>query len=358
MNEPLNVLIIEDSEVDATLVLRELRRGGFNPIWERVQTAQELQAALNSRIWDIILSDYRLPGFNAPAALEIIKRSQKDIPFILVSGTIGEVSAVEMMKAGAHDYVMKDNLNRLPEAARREIRDARVRAENKQTQNLLQTLASNIPGMIYSLVQYANGSVAFEYISLGCLSLLELTPDQVLENISVCVSQIHFDDLEGCYVAAKQSLKTLNQSSYEWRIVTSSGQLKWVQANARPEPRANGDIVWHGVLLDVSERKKAQELLIHNGLHDPLTNLPNRTLLEERLELAIHRANRVETYHYAVLFLDLDRFKVINDSLGHLAGDELLKTVAQKLKTHLRDIDLIARLGGDEFVILDRKSVV
>jgi diguanylate cyclase (GGDEF)-like protein len=352
MSEPLNVLIIEDSEVDATLVLRELRRGGFNPIWERVQTAQELHAALNSRTWDIILSDYRLPGFNAPAALKIIKQSQKDIPFLLVSGTIGEISAVEMMKAGAHDYVMKDNLNRLPEAVRREIRDVQARTERKQAQNLLETLASNIPGMIYSLVQYANGSVAFEYVSLGCLSLLELTPDQVLENISLCVAQIHIDDLEGCYIAAKQSLQTLNQSSYEWRIVTSSGKLKWVQTNARPELRENGDIVWHGVLLDINERKQAQELLIHNGLHDPLTNLPNRTLLEKRLELAIHRANRVENYHYAVLFLDLDRFKVINDSLGHLAGDELLKIVAQKLKNHLRDIDLVARLGGDEFVIL------
>ncbi len=352
MNEPLNVLIIEDSELDATLVLRELRRGGFNPIWERVQTAEELNAALNSHTWEVILSDYRLPRFNAPAALSIVKQSQKDIPFILVSGTIGEVSAVEMMKAGAHDYVMKDNLNRLPEAVRRELRDVQARTERKQAQNMFETLASNIPGMIYSLVQYADGSVAFEYVSVGCLSLLELTPDQVLENISFCVEQIHISDLEGCYVAAKQSLQTLNQSSYEWRIITPSGKLKWVQTNARPEIRENGDIVWHGVLLDVSDRKQAQELLIHNGLHDPLTNLPNRTLLEERLELAIHRANRVESYHYAILFLDLDRFKVINDSLGHLAGDELLKMVAQKLKNHLRDIDLVARLGGDEFVIL------
>ena len=82
MNEPLNVLIIEDSELDATLVLRELRRGGFNPVWERVQTAQELNAALDRGTWEIIISDYQLPGFNAPAALEIVKQSQKDIPFL------------------------------------------------------------------------------------------------------------------------------------------------------------------------------------------------------------------------------------------------------------------------------------
>ncbi len=352
MSELLNVLIVEDSETDATLVLHELRRGGFNPMWQRVQTAQGLRAALNSRTWDVIISDYRLPGFNAPAALEIAKDSQKDIPFILVSGTIGEVLAVEMMKAGVHDYVMKDNLNRLPEAVRREIRDAQVRAERKQAQKLLEKLASNIPGMIYKFVHHSDNSDAFEYISLGCLDLLELTPGEILENPSVCFAQIHIDDCSGFYAAARQSAQTLKPFSYEWRLVTRSGKLKWVQTNARPESRENGDIVWYGVLLDVSDRKQAQELIIHNALHDPLTNLPNRTLLVERLELAIHRAKRLETYLYAVLFLDLDRFKVINDSLGHLAGDQLLKSIAQKIKTHLREVDLVARIGGDEFVIL------
>ncbi|MDZ8089591.1 MAG: EAL domain-containing protein [Nostoc sp. DedQUE12b] len=352
MSEPLNVLMVEDSEIDAMLVIRELRRGGFEPISQRVETVEELHTALNSRTWDVIISDYRLPGFNAPMALEIAKQSQKDIPFILVSGTIGEVSAVEMMKAGAHDYVMKDNLSRLPVAVRRELRDTQVRAERQQAQNLLQTLASNIPGIIYSFVHHFNGSFVFEYISLGCIDLLEFTPDQILENASLCLAQIHIDDRAGCYAAAKQSAQTLKPFSYEWRLVTPSGKLKWVQASARSECRENKDIVWHGVLLDVSDRKQAQEMIIHNALHDPLTDLPNRTLLVERLELSINRAKRIETYRYAVLFLDLDRFKVINDSLGHLAGDQLLKSIAQKLKTHLREVDLVARIGGDEFVIL------
>ncbi|MBW4674476.1 MAG: EAL domain-containing protein [Desmonostoc geniculatum HA4340-LM1] len=352
MSETLNVLIVEDCETDAMLVLGELRRGGFNLIWQRVQTAEQLRQALNSGSWDVMISDYRLPGFNAPAALEIAKQSHKDIPFILVSGTIGEVLAVEMMKAGAHDYVMKDNLNRLPEAVRRELRDAQVRAERKQAQKLLQTLASNIPGMIYSFVHHCDGSAGFEYISLGCLDLLELTPDLVLENASLCFGQIHIDDRAVFYTAVRQSAETLKPFSHEWRLVTPSGKLKWVQTNARPESRENGDIVWYGVLLDVTDKKQVQELIIHNALHDPLTDLPNRTLLVQRLELAINRTKRVETYRYAVLFLDLDRFKVINDSLGHLAGDQLLKDIAQKLKTHLREVDLVARIGGDEFVIL------
>ena len=100
------------------------------------------------------------------------------------------------------------------------------------------------------------------------------------------------------------------------------------------------------------ERQQTQALMTHNALHDPLTGLPNRTLLSDRLELAIQRAQRLDNYRYAVVFLDLDRFKVINDSLGHVVGDQLLMAIAQRLKTHLRQIDLVARLGGDEFLIL------
>jgi diguanylate cyclase (GGDEF)-like protein/PAS domain S-box-containing protein len=106
------------------------------------------------------------------------------------------------------------------------------------------------------------------------------------------------------------------------------------------------------VCRDISEIKKAQAQITHNALHDPLTGLPNRTLLLERIDLAIHRAQRLQHHQYAVLFLDLDRFKVINDSLGHAVGDQLLIAIAQRLQTHLRTIDLVARLGGDEFVIL------
>ncbi len=134
MKDLLNLLLIEDVEDDALLVLRELRRGGFHPMWQRVETLEELQIALEQKLWDIVISDYRLPRFDAPNALKAVRLYHQSIPFILVSGTIGEVLAVEMMKAGANDYVMKENLKRLPEAVRRELRDAQVRFDRQQTE--------------------------------------------------------------------------------------------------------------------------------------------------------------------------------------------------------------------------------
>ncbi|HEY9648166.1 MAG TPA: PAS domain-containing protein, partial [Chroococcidiopsis sp.] len=132
MSDPLNLLIIEDSEDDALLVLLELRRGGFDPTWQRVETADALRAALAENPWDIVISDYRLPGFEAPAALAIVQQSQLNIPFVVVSGTIGELAAVELMKTGAHDYLMKDNLVRLSEVVRRGMREFQMRAERAQ----------------------------------------------------------------------------------------------------------------------------------------------------------------------------------------------------------------------------------
>ena len=114
----------------------------------------------------------------------------------------------------------------------------------------------------------------------------------------------------------------------------------------------NGQSIFLAVVLDISVRKQAEEQLIYRALHDSLTDLPNRNLLGDRLEKSIQRAQQSPTYHFAVLFLDLDQFKVVNDSLGHLVGDQLLITVARKLQAIARPTDVVARLGGDEFVIL------
>lgn len=134
MGKPLNILIVEDSEDDLFLLLHELRKGGYDPDYQVVCTAKSMSEALAARSWDVVTSDYNMPGFNALAALKLLQDSGLDIPFIVVSGKIGEDQAVAAMKAGAHDYVMKQNLSRLAPALEREIKEAGERRMRREAE--------------------------------------------------------------------------------------------------------------------------------------------------------------------------------------------------------------------------------
>ncbi len=134
MKKPLRVLVVEDSEDDSILIIREIRRGGYEPEWKRVVTAETMNAALDNEAWDLIICDYSLPQFNALEALALVQERNIDLPFLIVSGTIGEDVAVEAMKAGADDYLMKDNLKRLIPTIERELREAEVRREGRKAQ--------------------------------------------------------------------------------------------------------------------------------------------------------------------------------------------------------------------------------
>ncbi len=137
MNTPLRVLMVGDSESEAGLIIRRLQRGGYDLVHKRVETPGEMRAALAQPDWDIVLADYKMPQFPALAALEILKASGLDLPFIIVSGTIGEEKAVAMMKAGVHDYVMKHNLARLVPAVQRELKEAEGRREHRLAEEAL-----------------------------------------------------------------------------------------------------------------------------------------------------------------------------------------------------------------------------
>jgi len=137
MSKPIRILIVEDSEDDALLLLRELRRSGYEPVSGRVETPEAMREALGKHQWDVIISDYVLPKFSGLAALALLRESGLDLPFIIVSGNIGEDIAVEAMKSGAHDYIIKGNLARLVPAVERELREAKVRRERKQAEGLL-----------------------------------------------------------------------------------------------------------------------------------------------------------------------------------------------------------------------------
>ena len=125
--KPLRALLVEDSENDALLLLRELEKGGYDPDHERVETPEEMEKALREGTWEVVLSDYHMPRFGALAALEVLRGAGYDTPFVVVSGKIGEDAVVEMMRAGAQDYVTKEDMARLCPAIERELREAEER---------------------------------------------------------------------------------------------------------------------------------------------------------------------------------------------------------------------------------------
>ncbi len=213
-------------------------------------------------------------------------------------------------------------------------------------------LAANLPGVLIQHILYPDESDDVLYISPSCYDLWKVTAEEILESSEVLWDMVYLEDKPAFKESIRCSALERKPWKHEWRILTPSGCTKWLRANGRPENYENGNIIWNTIVIDVSDRIKIQEQLKHASLHDSLTGLPNRALLTERLALSVRKANRRLDYTFAVLFLDLDNFKVINDSLGHLVGDRLLQRVGTVLSDTIRETDIAARLGGDEFVIL------
>lgn len=175
MTETLRVLVVEDSVDDAELLVRMLRRAGYDLVWERVDSAAALQRALAEAAWDIVIADYSLPGFNALGALEILKASQHDLPFIILSGNIGEATAVEAMRAGAHDYIMKDNMPRLLPAIDRELREAASRRARRRAEEALQRRAAQLAILSEVAISINNSLLAHDLLQIIAEAACRLT---------------------------------------------------------------------------------------------------------------------------------------------------------------------------------------
>ena len=180
--QSLRVLMVEDSEDDALLIIRELKKGGYNPVYERVETAAAMKKTLKEKQWDIILSDYKMPKFSGTKAIAVLKETNIDIPLIIVSGAIGEETAVECMRLGAHDYIMKNNLSRLCPAITRELEEAASRSKRKQAEealrqseekyrNLVERANDGICIVQEGILRYTNARLA----QIGGYSVEELT---------------------------------------------------------------------------------------------------------------------------------------------------------------------------------------
>lgn len=468
---PLHILFIEDVENDVLLLVDHLQSEGLVFDWQRVDTEHDIITKLQES-WDIIFSDYSMPHMSGTRALEIVRQHNPDIPFIFVSGTIGEDIAVEALKCGAQDYVMKENLNRLLPAVDRELREVQQRREHRQAEQILRKLSlvvrqatdsvfitdtkgcieyvnpafekltgytadevkNKTPSILSSgkhaiafyqqlwqtinrgkvfegilINRRKNGELFYEekvitpltdtqgrtthFVSTGrdittrvaaeqaharLVSILEATPDLVaIFELDGCLRYLNRagrqllgldaeEDISKHYMQnlflegvmqkqISQALATVRQYGV-WNgeailRITENGGLPVSQV-ILAHRNTEGCIEYLSTIMrDISERKHFETELQHQATHDHLTDLPNRFFLVDRFASTLEYARR-HGKCIGVLFLDLDNFKRVNDSLGHAAGDNLLQQVAKRLKGCLRTNDTIARHGGDEFTIV------
>jgi signal transduction histidine kinase len=173
-SKPLRVLLVEDNDDDAQLVLLALSRGGYSPKWERVDTPEAMRAALE-KTWDVILCDYSMPRFSAPAAFALVRERRLDLPFVIISGTVGEEAAVEAMRSGVHDYLLKDKLARLVPVVERELREAAGRAEQRrmQEQLFISDRMASVGTLAAGVAHEINNPLTYINILVGRLSSLE-----------------------------------------------------------------------------------------------------------------------------------------------------------------------------------------
>jgi len=260
MAMPLSVLIVEDYEDDAELMVLQLREAGFDVYHNRVETAEQMRAALGAHAWDVVLSDFRVPGFGAAPALALLRESGLDIPFITVSGMIGEESAVELMKAGAHDYVMKDHPARLAPAVRREIGEARERRARRQAEEGLRAAEEQFRGLVEQSIAgiYIIQDGKFVYVNrrfaeiLGYDAASEVIGRDplslVIEKDRAIVREYMRQRLEG----------EMRSVSYTYTAMRKDGTLIDVGVHGSRASHAGRPAVI-GLMQDISEKKRAEE---------------------------------------------------------------------------------------------------
>lgn len=346
--EALRVLLIEDSEDDAALTLRQLKKGGYEPSFKRVDTPEDMRAALEVREWDIILSDYNMPEFSGPAALALLRSTGIDLPFITISGAMGEESAVALMKAGAHDYIMKDNLARLIPAIERELREANVRRARRRAEADLRLSAKVFESSVEGVL-IADREARILRVNKAFTEITGYTEAEVIgQKPNILQSGRHEKDF---YRGMWQSINDNGYWQGEVWNRRKNGEVfpEWLTISTVTDE--SGQITHLiGGFTDMSQQKQAEDRIQHLMYYDALTDLPNRILFQDRCKQAMSRARR-NGKRVAYLHFDIDRFVNINDTLGHQVGDQLLQQVGQRLAGCVRQQDLVARFVGDEFGI-------
>ncbi|MDZ7751284.1 MAG: EAL domain-containing protein [Gammaproteobacteria bacterium] len=350
----IRVLLIEDSQAEADLVAALLSESPADVLFD-IHHVQRLTAGLGrlaEAAFDVVLLDLNLPDSSGLAGYAEVSEAAPQVPVIIFSNVADQELARRAVRKGAQDYLMKREVD--AKLLRHAIRYS---IERKRTEDALRESEER-----YALaVEGANDAIwdwnlkaRSAYFSPRWRAMLELGDGPVGDTIDEWFGRVHRDDLDGLREALAQHIRgDSDHFQYEHRLYTARGDFLWVLTRGLVVRGSDGAACrFAGSMTDITQRKQAESQLLHDAMHDALTGLPNRGLCLDRLDIALRQYRRDEEHRFAVLYFDLNRFKYINDSLGHSVGDALLVAVARRLEKFLRPGDTLGRLGGDEFAIL------
>jgi diguanylate cyclase (GGDEF)-like protein/PAS domain S-box-containing protein len=361
------ILLVDDEPRLLSSLHELLREGNYHLV--TASCGSEALAHLTRLKFDLVLLDLRLPDMSGHEIMDFINEKGIDADVIVMSGDVGIEAAIGALKRGAYDYLRKPysreellkTVGNALQQRRLELANQRIASQLENSEKLYRYLVDSSPDIIYTL----NHEGRFTFVNDRAYQLLGFARDDLIgKHYSILV---HDEDLERArYVFNERRVDERASRNVELRLKCYNGSgadrtfnntLMTISLNSIGMHVPDHDVKkleffgTYGVARDITDRKRAEEVISYQAYHDILTDLPNRMLFKDRLGLAVIQAKRKVT-ELAVMFIDLDRFKLVNDTLGHVKGDELLQQVSLRLKDCLRRGDTLARQGGDEFTIV------
>jgi diguanylate cyclase (GGDEF)-like protein/PAS domain S-box-containing protein len=348
MNSPLKILVVEDLPSDFLLLQRNLQQHGLVAECRLVGSDAQLEDALVSA-WDVALADYNVPGMDFLVTLRRIQQHRADLPVILVSSSVGEEKAVALLKLGLSDFILKENLGRLPTAILRALEDNKQRQARQKAEDQLRQLSLVVEQSPESIA-ITDIDAKIEYVNEAFVKNTGYGREEVIgQNPRI----LHTDKTpKSTYVALWKHLKEGQTWQGEFCNKRKDGSEYIEHAIISPLRQADGRITHYvAIKEDITKKKRAEALIHHLAFYDGLTGLPNRALLLERMGQTLALTRR-DKHHSALVLFNIDRFKNINDAGGQLLGDALLIALGVRVSGLLREGDVLARVSGDEFAIL------
>jgi diguanylate cyclase (GGDEF)-like protein/PAS domain S-box-containing protein len=361
----IRALIVEDEPL--CLEATRLLIGQHFTAVDAAETGAAAQARLENQVYDVVFLDLMLPDTSGHEIMQFIRLRHPDTLIIVVSGDSSIEAAIKSLRGGAYDYLRKPyRPEELIKSVRNAVQKLKLRHDNlhyqhrlQQSEQLHRLLVNLSPDLIYTL----DTEGRFTYLNDSIGTMLGYAAGELIGQHYSRI--VHNEDLElARYRVNERRREGRATRDLELRFqrkadsAGGNGGLSHIVAELssmglyRPRPDGREEFIGsYGVARDISARKQAEATINFQAYHDQLTSLPNRALFRDRLNQALAQAKR-QNGLLAVMFLDLDRFKNINDTLGHLIGDSLLQAVGQRIRACLREGDTLARVGGDEFMLL------